>query len=222
MTRLQDKISAVGMRMIIAIDGPAASGKGTLARRLAAHFNLAYLDTGSLYRAVARDVRRAALPLDNPKSASAAARALDPATLDDPSLRDPGVGDAASIVAKIPEVRAALLDFQRDFARQEPGAVLDGRDIGTVVLPHADVKIFVVADTEVRARRRYAELHARGEPVTYEGVLEVIRRRDERDSSRDSAPMVPASDALLLDTSALDIETSFEAAVRLITRKIGQ
>ncbi|MEQ1648580.1 MAG: (d)CMP kinase [Hyphomicrobiaceae bacterium] len=208
--------------MIIAIDGPAASGKGTLARRLAAHFNLAYLDTGSLYRAVARDVRRAALPLDNPKSASAAARALDPATLDDPSLRDPGVGDAASIVAKIPEVRAALLDFQRDFARQEPGAVLDGRDIGTVVLPHADVKIFVVADTEVRARRRYAELHARGEPVTYEGVLEVIRRRDERDSSRDSAPMVPASDALLLDTSALDIETSFEAAVRLITRKIGQ
>ncbi|NOU07005.1 MAG: (d)CMP kinase, partial [Hyphomicrobiaceae bacterium] len=154
--------------------------------------------------------------------ASAAARALDPATLDDPSLRDPGVGDAASIVAKIPEVRAALLDFQRDFARQEPGAVLDGRDIGTVVLPHADVKIFVVADTEVRARRRYAELHARGEPVTYEGVLEVIRRRDERDSSRDSAPMVPASDALLLDTSALDIETSFEAAVRLITRKIGQ
>jgi CMP/dCMP kinase len=208
--------------MIIAIDGPAASGKGTLARRLAAHFNLAYLDTGSLYRAVARDVRHAGLALDNPQSAAAAARTLDPTTLDDPGLRDPGVGDAASIVAKIPEVRAALLDFQRDFALQEPGAVLDGRDIGTVVLPHADVKIFVVADTEVRARRRYAEMKARGEPVTYEGVLEVIRRRDDRDRSRDSAPMVPAPDALLLDTSALDIEAAFDAAVRLITRKIGQ
>ncbi len=208
--------------MIIAIDGPAASGKGTLARRLAAHFNLAYLDTGSLYRAVARDVRHAGQALDDPKAAAAAARALDPKSLDDPSLRDPGVGDAASIVAKIPEVRAALLDFQRDFARQEPGAVLDGRDIGTVVLPDADVKIFVVADTEVRARRRFAELHARGEPVTYDGVLEVIRRRDERDSNRDSAPLKAAADAHLLDTSALDIEASFDAAVRMITRKIGQ
>jgi cytidylate kinase len=202
--------------MIIAIDGPAASGKGTLARRIAAHFELAYLDTGSLYRAVARDVRHAGQSLDDPIAAAAAARALDAASLDDPGLRDPGVGDAASIVAKIPQVRAALLDFQRDFARQEPGAVLDGRDIGTVVLPEADAKIFVVADTEVRARRRFLEMTAKGEPVTYEGVLEVIRRRDERDRSRDSAPMKPAADAMVLDTSALDVEAAFKAAIALI------
>jgi CMP/dCMP kinase len=208
--------------MIIAIDGPAASGKGTLARKVAAHFGLAYLDTGSLYRAVARDIRHGKGALDDPKVAERAARTLDAATLSDPGLRDPGVGDAASIVAKIPEVRAALLDFQRDFARQEPGAVLDGRDIGTVVLPDADVKIFVIADTEVRARRRYLELEARGEPVTYDGVLDVIRRRDERDMTREAAPLKPAADALLLDTSELDIETSFDAAVGLITRKIGQ
>jgi CMP/dCMP kinase len=208
--------------MIIAIDGPAASGKGTLARRIAAHFNLAYLDTGALYRAVARDVRRAGKSLDDPKDAAGAARALQASTVSDPSLRDPGMGDAASVVAKIPDVRAALLDFQRDFARQEPGAVLDGRDIGTVVLPDADVKIFVVADTEVRASRRYLEMKARGELVTPEGVLEVIRRRDERDSERDTAPMKPAADAILLDTTNLDIEAAFETAVRLIERKISQ
>jgi CMP/dCMP kinase len=205
--------------MIIAIDGPAASGKGTLARRLAAHFGLAFLDTGSLYRAVARDVRHAGGALDDPKTAARAARNLDAATLGDPGLRDPGVGDAASIVAKIPEVRAALLDFQRDFARQEPGAVLDGRDIGTVVLPDADFKIFVIADTEVRAKRRFLEMQAKGEPVTYDGVLEVIRRRDERDMSRDAAPLVPATDALLLDTSALNVAQSFAAALALIEGK---
>ncbi len=208
--------------MIIAIDGPAASGKGTLARKIAAHYNLAYLDTGSLYRAVARDVRHAGQALDDPKAAAAAARALDPASLDDPGLRDPGVGDAASIVARIPQVRAALLEFQRDFARQEPGVVLDGRDIGTVVLPDADAKVFVVADTEVRARRRYLELKNKGEPVTYEGVLEVIRRRDDRDMGRDTAPLKAADDALLLDTSHLDIQAAFDAAVGLIERKIGQ
>jgi CMP/dCMP kinase len=208
--------------MIIAIDGPAASGKGTLARKIAAHYGLAYLDTGSLYRAVARDIRHGKGALDDPKVAARAARILDSSTLDDPSLRDPGVGDAASIVAKIPEVRSALLDFQREFARQEPGVVLDGRDIGTVVLPNADVKIFVVANTEIRARRRFLELEARGEPVTYDGVLDVIRRRDERDISRDTAPLKPAADALLLDTSELDIDSAFDAAVGLITRKIGQ
>ena len=208
--------------MIIAIDGPAASGKGTLAKRIAAHFNLAYLDTGSLYRAVARDIRRAGGSLGDAAGAARTARALDSSTLADPSLRDPGVGDAASIVAQIAEVRLALREFQRDFARQEPGAVLDGRDIGTVVLPNADVKIFVVADTEVRARRRYNELYARGEDVTYEGVLDVIRRRDERDSGRAASPMVPAADALLLDTTRLDIEAAFDAAVDLIKRKIGQ
>jgi cytidylate kinase len=202
--------------MIIAIDGPAASGKGTLARKIAAHYNLAYLDTGSLYRAVARDVRHGSGALDDPYAAAAAARSLDAATLGDPSLRDPGVGDAASIVARIPEVRAALLEFQRDFARQEPGAVLDGRDIGTVVLPEADAKIFVVADTEVRAHRRYLELKNRGEPVTYEGVLEVIRRRDERDMGRDAAPLKPAADAFTLDTTKLDAEAAFRQAVELI------
>ncbi len=205
--------------MIIAIDGPAASGKGTLARKIAAHYNLAYLDTGALYRAVARDVRRAGGDLENEQTAAAAARALDAATLADPSLRDPGVGDAASIVAKFPAVRAALLDFQRDFARQEPGAVLDGRDIGTVVLPDADAKIFVIADTEVRADRRYKELKARGEPVTPSGVLEVIRRRDERDQSRDAAPMKPAPDAIVLDTTALDAEQAFRRAVVLIDER---
>ena len=205
--------------MIIAIDGPAASGKGTLARRLAAHFGLAFLDTGSLYRAVARDIRHAGGALDDAKTAARAARNLDATTLGDPGLRDPGVGDAASIVAKIPEVRAALLDFQRDFARQEPGAVLDGRDIGTVVLPDADFKIFVIADTQVRAKRRFIEMQAKGEPVTYEGVLEVIRRRDERDTNRDAAPLKPAADALLLDTSALDVAQSFTAALALIEAK---
>jgi cytidylate kinase len=205
--------------MIIAIDGPAASGKGTLARRLAAHYELAYLDTGALYRAVARDVRHSGAALDDPKAASAAARSLDATTLSDPALRDPGVGDAASIVARIAEVRAALLDFQRDFARQEPGAVLDGRDIGTVVLPDADVKIFVVADTEVRARRRFLEMQSKGEPVTYEGVLEVIRRRDERDRSRDAAPMLAAPDAEQLDTSAMNADEAFRAAVQIVERR---
>ena len=208
--------------MIIAIDGPAASGKGTLAKRVADHFGLACLDTGLLYRAVARDVLARGRSLEDEAEAAAVARTIDPATLNDPSLRLPGVGEAASVVARIPAVRAALLDFQRDFARQEPGAVLDGRDIGTVVCPDADIKIFVPADAQVRARRRYEELRRRGEPVTLEAVLDVIRRRDERDSSRADAPMRPADDAILLDTSNLDIEAAFDAAVGLIKRKIGQ
>jgi cytidylate kinase len=208
--------------MIIAIDGPAASGKGTLAKRIAAHFGLACLDTGLLYRAVARDVLARDGSLDDVRLATACARTLDAATLDDPGLRLPGVGDAASVVAKFPEVRRQLLEFQRDFARQAPGAVLDGRDIGTVVCPDANVKIFVTADVEVRARRRTAELLARGEPVTYERVLEVIRRRDERDAGRADAPMKPAADAHLIDTTHLDIEAAFDVAIGLITRKIGQ
>ena len=208
--------------MIIAIDGPAASGKGTLARKIASHFGLGYLDTGSLYRAVARDVRHTGGALDDPRAATRAARDLDATTLADPGLRDPGVGDAASIVAKIAEVRAALLDFQRDFAAQRPGAVLDGRDIGTVVLPGADVKIFVIADQAVRARRRFAEMAAKGEPVTYEGVLELIRRRDARDSERADAPMKPAPDALILDTTHLDIDAAFRAAIALIAGRLDQ
>jgi cytidylate kinase len=208
--------------MIIAIDGPAASGKGTLAKRIADHFGWACLDTGLLYRAVARDVLARGASLEDEAAAAAVARTIDPATLNDPSLRLPGVGEAASVVARIPAVRAALLDFQRDFARQEPGAVLDGRDIGTVVCPDADVKIFVTADAPVRARRRYEELRQRGEPVTFEAVLDVILRRDARDSTRPDAPMRPADDAILLDTSNLDIEAAFDAAVGLIKRKIGQ
>jgi len=208
--------------MIIAIDGPAASGKGTLALRIAAHFALHHLDTGLLYRAVARDVQRRGGVLEDAAAAAAAARNIDAATLDDPALRDPGAGEAASIVARFPEVRAALRRMQRDYARRLPGAVLDGRDIGTIVCPDADVKIYVTATPEVRARRRYREMKGRGERTTYGEVLSEIRRRDERDASRAASPMRPAADAFLLDTSNLDIETAFNTAVGVILRKVGQ
>lgn len=208
--------------MIIAIDGPAASGKGTLARRVAEHFGFHHLDTGLLYRAVARDVRAADGALDSPDDASAAAVALDPGTLDDPTLRHPGIGNAASVVAELPKVRQILLEFQQRFAAQPPGAVLDGRDIGTVVCPAADVKIFVVADTGVRADRRYLELKARGEAVTRDEIFDTIARRDKRDRERTDAPMQAAADALLLDTTKLGIEQTFDAAIELIKRKIGQ
>jgi cytidylate kinase len=208
--------------MIIAIDGPAASGKGTLARRIAERFGLNHLDTGLLYRAVARDVRRRGGGLDDRAAVIAAAKALDPATLDDPDLRSPGAGEAASIVARLQEVRAAILDYQRAFARRQPGAVLDGRDIGTIVCPDADVKIYVTASPEVRAERRYLELQGRGEPATYAAVLADIRRRDERDAVREVSPMRPAADAFLLDTSNLAIEAAFDTAVGVILRKVGQ
>jgi cytidylate kinase len=208
--------------MIVAIDGPAASGKGTLAKRIAVHFRLPHLDTGLLYRAVARDVRKAGGALDDPTTATAAAASLDPATLDDPSLRDPGLGEAASIVARIPEVRAAILAYQREFARNPQGAVLDGRDIGTVVIPDADVKLYVTASAGVRAERRYREKLARGEPATLQAVLEDILRRDARDAGREASPMRPAEDAFLLDTSNLDIEAAFDTAVGVILRKVAQ
>jgi CMP/dCMP kinase len=208
--------------MIIAIDGPAASGKGTLATRIAAHFGLAHLDTGLLYRAVARDVRRTGATLEDEAAAVTVARNLDPTSLGDPALRGVGAGDAASIVARIAQVRAALLEFQRAFARKPPGAVLDGRDIGTVVCPDADVKIFVTATPEVRARRRHLERQSRGDAVTYEAVLADIRRRDERDAGREAAPMRPAADAVLLDTTDLDIEAAFDTAVGVIIKKVGQ
>jgi cytidylate kinase len=208
--------------MIIAIDGPAASGKGTLAKRIAAHFQLAHMDTGLLYRAVARDVRKAGGALDDPATATAAATRLDPASLDDSGLRDPGLGEAASIVARIPQVRTAVLVHQRRFAQRPDGAVLDGRDIGTVVCPDADVKLYVTAAAEVRAERRYREKLARGEPATLQEVLEDIRRRDARDSGREASPMRPAEDAFLLDTSNLDIEAAFDTAVGVILRKVVQ
>lgn len=208
--------------MIIAIDGPAASGKGTLARRIAKHFGYHYLDTGALYRAVARDCRDRGFKAGDRWAAVALARSLDPTTLDDAGLRDQGVGDAASIVARLPEVRAALLDYQRCFSNKPPGAVLDGRDIGTTVCPGADIKIFVQATPEIRAHRRFLELQASGAEVTEVEVLELIRLRDARDSGRDNAPMRVADDAHLLDTTDLAIETAFAAALGIITRLSGQ
>lgn len=208
--------------MIIAVDGPAASGKGTLARRLAKHFNLRYLDTGALYRAVARDMLRTGKDLRNVAEAAQTAKALDPESLDNAqSLRAPGVGEAASIVAKIPEVRAALLAYQRQFAQSPEGAVLDGRDIGTIVCPDAKVKIFITASAQERAKRRYLELVNQGEDVTEPQVLDQIRARDARDSDRTASPLVQAQDAHLLNTTNLDIEESFKAALDLIMAQIG-
>ncbi|HEY7669802.1 MAG TPA: d(CMP) kinase [Hyphomicrobium sp.] len=208
--------------MIIAIDGPAASGKGTLAKRIAEHWGLPCLDTGLLYRAVARDVAARDFKLADPWAALIAARSLDPGTLDDAALRTPGAGEAASIVASMPLVRSALLDYQRAFAARPGGAVLDGRDIGTVVCPAADAKIYVTARPEVRAWRRFAERQEQGATISYDAVLADIERRDARDAGRQSAPMRPAPDACLLETSDLDIEAAFETAVGLIKRKIGR
>ncbi len=207
--------------MIIAVDGPAASGKGTLARKIAGHFGLPYLDTGSLYRATARDLLAAGHDLENVAAAVRAAQNIDPASLGDPKLREPGIGEAASLVAPIPQVRATLLAYQRRFCEGAKGAVLDGRDIGTVVCPDADVKLFIKADTSVRARRRFLELAANGLTITQAQVLADLQKRDERDRSRDSSPLVKAHDAHLLDTTNLDIESSYKAAIELIERAYG-
>ena len=207
--------------MIIALDGPAASGKGTLARRIAAHHGLSHLDTGLLYRATARALIDAGERLDDEARAVAAARGLALTDFDEDKLRGREMGEAASIVAAIPAVRAALLDMQRAFAHRPGGAVLDGRDIGTVISPDADVKIFVTASPETRANRRALELAGRGEKVDYTAVLDDIRKRDERDSSRSSAPLVKAADAVTLDTTHLDIETALAAALRIVAEKTG-
>ena len=206
--------------MIVAVDGPVAAGKGTLARRLAAHFGFACLDTGALYRATAWRVLRGGGDPADAETALAAARAIDQEDLAEPHLRDEAVGEASSVVAAMPAVREALLDYQRRFAISPPGgapgAVLDGRDIGTVVCPDAEVKFFVTADVEVRARRRHDELAARGEAVAFGDVLADLQRRDARDSGRRSAPLKPAADAHLLDTTNLDIETAFRTAKDLV------
>lgn len=207
---------------VIAIDGPAASGKGTLAKMIGAYFGFEVLDTGLLYRAVARDVLRAGYRIDDRDRAVEAALAIDVSSLDDPGLREPAVGEAASVVAQVGKVRRALLAFQRQFAARPPGAVLDGRDIGTVVCPDADIKLFVTARLETRAERRYLELKARGDAISLAEVADLIRQRDARDSGREDAPMRQADDALLLDTTELDIDAAFRAAVGLIKRKIGQ
>jgi len=202
--------------MIIAIDGPAASGKGTLGKRLAGHYGLRHLDTGLIYRAVAKALVDGGHRLDDVSRATAAARALDPGQFDEVVLKSHGIGEAASIVSAIPEVRAALVAFQRDFGRGPPGAVLDGRDIGTVIFPNANVKIFVTATPEVRAHRRAAELGQAGQKVNEADLLADIRRRDQRDSNRAAAPLKAALDAHLLDTTHLDIDAAFRAAVDIV------
>ena len=202
--------------MIIAIDGPAASGKGTLGKRLAAHYGLRHLDTGLIYRAVAKSLLDAGHSPGNRARALAAAEALDPNRFDEAALKSQAVGEAASQVSAIAEVRRALLAFQRGFGRTPPGAVLDGRDIGTVIFPDADVKIFVTATPQVRARRRAVELEAAGGMVNEPEVLADILRRDERDTSRAAAPLKPAPDAHLLDTTHLDIDAAFRAAIDIV------
>lgn len=214
---------------VIALDGPAAAGKGTLAKRLAQHYNLAYLDTGSLYRAVGLAVLRAGKDPTDPTAATEVATTLSADLLTDPELRSAKAGDASSKVAAIPGVRAALFDWQRRFAaepqpdvagRQRSGSVLDGRDIGTVICPEAEVKIFVTASAEARANRRLKELQARGEEAIYARVLEDIRARDARDAARADAPMKAADDAVHLDTSDLDIDQVFAKAKAIVDERL--
>lgn len=202
--------------MIIAIDGPAASGKGTLGKRLAKHYGYRHLDTGVLYRAVGFALLSRGVDLHNEIEAVHAAESLDPEHFGNPLLKTQESGDAASIVSAFPRVREVLLSFQRHFAEEPPGAVLDGRDIGTVICPDADVKIFVVADPAVRARRRTLEAKARGEAADEALVLADILKRDERDQNRPVAPLKPAEDAYLLDNSNLDIEGGVRAAIDIV------
>ncbi|MEO9877304.1 MAG: (d)CMP kinase [Anderseniella sp.] len=208
--------------LIIAVDGPAASGKGTLARRLAAYYGLSYLDTGSLYRATGLAVEATGARPDDQRAALKAVQTLDPSVYTEDQLRSPGAGEAASQVAAIPQVRSVLLEFQRNFAATPPGAVLDGRDIGTVVCPDADAKLFVTAQPETRAQRRHLEHAGRGDELSYENVLADIRRRDERDSGRAVAPLKPAEDAILLDTTELGIEAAFQAALDLVESVLNE
>lgn len=202
--------------LIIAIDGPAASGKGTLGKHLAARYGLRHLDTGLIYRAVAKALLDAGHKADDKPRAIAAAKQLDPAQFNEIALKQLAIGEAASIVSAIAEVRAALLDFQRGFAATPPGAVLDGRDIGTVIAPNADVKIFVVASPKARAHRRFLELKERGDSVNETEILADILKRDERDRSRTAAPLVRAPDAHLLDTTHLDIDAAVRAAIAIV------
>lgn len=203
----------MSQRLVIAVDGPSASGKGTLAKRLAAHFQLPHLDTGLLYRAVGRRA------LQTGQAPAEVAARLTPADLDDPALRADEAGQQASKVAAIPEVRANLLKFQKEFSSQGSGAVLDGRDIGTVICPDAAVKLFVTASPETRAERRYQELRARGVDTIRPRVLAEMAERDRRDSERAAAPLKAAPDAWLLDTTEMDADAAFAAAVAFIEGK---
>ncbi len=206
--------------LVIAVDGPAASGKGTIAKALARHYGLPHMDTGALYRAVGLAVLRRGSDPSDPASAYAAARALDLSLLEDPRLRDAATSEAASAVAAHPAVRQALFDVQRGFAHQPGGAVLDGRDIGTVIAPDATAKLFVTASPDVRARRRQAELAGRGEVRSFDEVAADIAKRDARDSGRDTAPLAQAEDAALLDTSDLAIDAAVRRAVELVEARI--
>jgi cytidylate kinase len=201
---------------IIAVDGPAASGKGTIAGRLAALYGYPLLDTGLLYRAVGVGVLAGAGDLDDPIAAEGVARTLDLSDLDRAEVRTRAAGEAASRVAVHPGVRAALFDLQRDFTRREPGAVLDGRDIGTVIAPRAPAKLYVTARPKVRAQRRWKQLTEQGEVVDFEDILADIHKRDARDGGRKDAPMTQAQDAVLLDTSEMTIEQAFDAARRIV------
>ncbi len=201
---------------IIAVDGPLASGKGTIARALAAHFGLPHLDTGTLYRGVAVAVLEAGLPPEDSAAAEEAACTLDVTAIDEAKIRTAHAGTAASVVSANPGVRAALLKLQRDFAHQPGGAVLDGRDIGTVIAPDADVKLFVTASEEARAWRRHAELTSRGEQWSFEDILGQLRQRDARDAARADAPMVKADDAIELDTTEMSVENAIRSAVSAV------
>jgi cytidylate kinase len=209
---------------IIAIDGTSASGKGTLAKKLAAHFDFAYLDTGLLYRAVGLAVLRAGGDPVDAQAAEAAAKNLNFNNFSDPALRDDVAAVAASKVGAVPAVRQALVQFQRDFIAHPPdgkkGAVLDGRDIGTVIAPEAPVKIFITAELETRAMRRFKELEARNEPAIYKAVLDDMRQRDERDRSRATAPTVPAADATILDTTHMTANDVFQEALKIAENKL--
>ena len=202
--------------MIIAIDGPAASGKGTLGKRLASHYGFRHLDTGVIYRAVAKVLLDQGFELTDEARAVAAAMALDPEKFGDPELKSHQIGEAASVISVLPKVREALVSFQRQFAAEPPGAVLDVRDIGTVICPNAEVKIFVVADPAVRARRRTLEARSRGEAADEAMILADILKRDERDKNRAAAPLKAAADAHILDNSNLDIEGGVRAAIAIV------
>ena len=205
-----------GRSFVVAVDGPAASGKGTIATRLGAAYGLPVLDTGLLYRAVGVLTEQAGGDLDDAAAAAQTAAQLSAGQLGDPALRTRAAGEAASRVAVHPQVRQALFDFQRTFAAQPGGALLDGRDIGTVIAPDAAAKLFVTAAPEVRAERRWKQLTANGEPVSFDDVLADIRIRDARDSGRDAAPLKPAEDAVLLDTSQMTIDEAADAARRIV------
>jgi CMP/dCMP kinase len=208
--------------MIITVDGPSAAGKGTIARAIATHMGYHFLDTGSLYRMVGLAMINAGKSADDVAAAVGFAKSLEPAKVQDRDLRTETVAAMASQVAAIPDVRTALLDFQRKFAKREPGAVLDGRDIGTVVCPDADLKFFVTASTQVRAARRLAELKSLGHKSNYEAVLDDIMARDERDANRKAAPTKPADDAIMIDTSELDRDEVIAAVMGVIADHAGQ